>query len=275
VGHGQPNSREGRGLEPDADREYNRGLGTRMVNARRLPVVALLALVGPAYGQDGQDEGALGADVLEELQSLASFLPDLQDEIRILRSIEAEIQRRDAAAARPLRHVRDDVWSSALRKLASAYRETLREEGELPVAAVRVLLLSMPCTASGADLPTVRDLLTREDYSDLADQLVRRTNTPSERLLGHLCKLHLGDRNERIRHALMLARVEPASEVVPHLMEELEDEDARVLQETITALGAIGPPAKAAIPALEKLAEHEDPQIAERAKAALRQIRDA
>ena len=32
-------------------------------------------------------------------------------------------------------------------------------------------------------------------------------------------------------------------------------------------------PAKEAIPVLEKLTEHEDPQIAERAKAALRQIR--
>ena len=39
-----------------------------------------------------------------------------------------------------------------------------------------------------------------------------------------------------------------------------------------TALGILGPPAKEAIPALEKLAEHEAPQIAERAKAALRQV---
>ncbi len=35
----------------------------------------------------------------------------------------------------------------------------------------------------------------------------------------------------------------------------------------------IGPAAKDAIPTLEKLTEHEDPQLAERAKAALRQIR--
>ena len=37
--------------------------------------------------------------------------------------------------------------------------------------------------------------------------------------------------------------------------------------------GMIGPAAKDAIPTLEKLAEHEDPQIAARAKAALRQVR--
>ena len=35
----------------------------------------------------------------------------------------------------------------------------------------------------------------------------------------------------------------------------------------------IGPAAKDAIPTLEKLTEHEDKQIAERAKAALRQVR--
>ncbi len=43
--------------------------------------------------------------------------------------------------------------------------------------------------------------------------------------------------------------------------------------EAITAMGMIGPAAKGAIPTLEKLAEHPDPQIAGRAKAALRQVR--
>ena len=43
--------------------------------------------------------------------------------------------------------------------------------------------------------------------------------------------------------------------------------------EAITALGMIGPAAKDAIPTLEKLTEHDDPQISERAKAALRQVR--
>ena len=40
-----------------------------------------------------------------------------------------------------------------------------------------------------------------------------------------------------------------------------------------TSVGMIGPAAKDAIPTLEKL-EDDDPQIAERAKAALRQVRD-
>ena len=43
--------------------------------------------------------------------------------------------------------------------------------------------------------------------------------------------------------------------------------------EQVDTLGMIGPAAKDAIPALEKLTEHNDPQISERAKAALRQVR--
>ncbi len=42
---------------------------------------------------------------------------------------------------------------------------------------------------------------------------------------------------------------------------------------TLPSFAKIGPAAKDAIPTLEKLTNHADPQIAERAKAALRQIR--
>ena len=53
----------------------------------------------------------------------------------------------------------------------------------------------------------------------------------------------------------------------------LSDAEGAVVREAITALGVIGPEASEAIPTLEKLSEHEDKQIAERAKAALRGIR--
>ncbi len=47
-----------------------------------------------------------------------------------------------------------------------------------------------------------------------------------------------------------------------------------VAREAITALGMIGPAAKEAIPRLEELAGgYSNPQISERAKAALRQVR--
>ena len=70
------------------------------------------------------------------------------------------------------------------------------------------------------------------------------------------------------------ARTEEAVHAVPALIKVTDDSEAAVVREAITALGMIGPAAKEAIPTLEKLAEHDDRQIAERAKAALRQVRD-
>ena len=64
-----------------------------------------------------------------------------------------------------------------------------------------------------------------------------------------------------------------AAEAVSYLLPTLKGTDPRELGAAITALGMIGPAAKDAIPTLEKLTEHEDPQIAERAKAALTQVR--
>ena len=79
---------------------------------------------------------------------------------------------------------------------------------------------------------------------------------------------------QRMDAAMTLGRFGPeAAEVVPQLREALGDAEMGVVAEAITALGTIGPAAKGAIPTLENLTEHEDRQIAERAKAALRQVR--
>ena len=79
---------------------------------------------------------------------------------------------------------------------------------------------------------------------------------------------------EALRAIVTLGQAGHATGAVPYLLEILEgDGDARLLAEVITALGMIGPSAKDAIPTLENLTEHRDPQIAERAKAALRQVR--
>ena len=53
----------------------------------------------------------------------------------------------------------------------------------------------------------------------------------------------------------------------------LRDSDEFVVWEAITALGMIGEGARAALPDLEALADHEDPARSARAQAALRQIR--
>ena len=64
-----------------------------------------------------------------------------------------------------------------------------------------------------------------------------------------------------------------AAPAVNDLLLALWDEDIAVIREVVTALGMIGPEARDALPTLENLVEHEDRQIAARAKAALRRIR--
>ena len=77
--------------------------------------------------------------------------------------------------------------------------------------------------------------------------------------------------------AIRLGQRGPEGEEVAHavaaLVEALGDEESRVVAEAITALGMFGPEAESAVPALEERTGHGDAQIAERAKAALRQIR--
>ena len=77
------------------------------------------------------------------------------------------------------------------------------------------------------------------------------------------------------RDAMALGRFgAAAAEAVPYLVAAVRrDLGSPTSLEAITTLGMIGPAAKDAIPTLEKLTEHADPQIAERAKAALRQVR--
>ena len=59
---------------------------------------------------------------------------------------------------------------------------------------------------------------------------------------------------------------------MPTLQKALADKSPRVRWEVITALGMIGPPAKAAVKDLTKILAGEDKAAAARARAALRQI---
>lgn len=83
--------------------------------------------------------------------------------------------------------------------------------------------------------------------------------------------LDIGVRRESATRLGILA--EGNVESLPALLTATRDRNSSVVREAITALGMFGPRAEKAIPTLEGLTGHEDPQIAERAKAALRQIR--
>ena len=173
------------------------------------------------------------------------------------------------------------VWQMFQVALAADYLTIPGEEFPAPAPMMQLILLHRIRVAGVADIATTRLLLSsgdvllhEDDYAAVADALISATGTPEESVFGHIYRLHKGDTDTRIHSALILGQMrDPATDVVPHLVVGLADEDMRLVQEAITALGMIGPAAKDAIPMLERLTEHENPQIAERAKAALRQVR--
>ena len=61
---------------------------------------------------------------------------------------------------------------------------------------------------------------------------------------------------------------------VDALLDALDDPEPRVLAEVVTAVGVMGPRAKAAAKVLEQLVSHPDAQIRARAATALRQVRE-
>ncbi len=144
-------------------------------------------------------------------------------------------------------------------------------EMALAIPLLKALLLrpALP-SAQSVNRPTEQDRMNDR----LADALLLAARTPEEGLAAHLYKLRKGDLESRVRAASVLGQLrQSALNVLPHLIEALADEEPRVVQEAITSIGLLGPAAESAIPDLERLTEHPDPQIAERAKAALRQVR--
>ena len=143
----------------------------------------------------------------------------------------------------------------------------------MPSITTRTLLLRtrLPClNPESFPSPT---WLTDADYDEMVDALVA-SEKPDAVVFAQIYKLHAGNLTARLESMVALGQMEKwTTESVAHLVEELTGEDTRVVQEAITALGMIGPAARDAIPTLEKLAERDDSQIAERAKAALRQVR--
>lgn len=85
--------------------------------------------------------------------------------------------------------------------------------------------------------------------------------------------LHDPDIDQRMDAAMALGRFgEAAAETRALLVEALGDQELRVVREVITALGMLGGAGRDGLPALQELTAHDDRQIAERAKAAIRLI---
>ena len=79
------------------------------------------------------------------------------------------------------------------------------------------------------------------------------------------------DRAVRQQMALDLARC-PDGTLGVRMLVGVLDLDARIASEAVIALGTMGPAAKAALPDLERLRDHRDPQLREYVAVAIRQV---
>ena len=266
-----------------------------MISAKPVVVVAVLALAGSAVAQEqanaqeqASERSALPSamELLREVSRQRPQANNLASTIEILSvldvKLQAELAKLDETRRLRLLRARESswwagLWHQSLNIVAWDYKSIRNDDANVPLAMMQLLLLShMPCSDVGYSLARFGkyQALSQHGYADLADALLLAAETPRESALGHLHKLHHGDERARIRAAIFLGQQqELAPDIVPHLVEELSNDNTRVVQEAITALGMLGPAARDALPTLEKLTEHEDRQIAERAKAALRQIR--
>ncbi len=107
-----------------------------------------------------------------------------------------------------------------------------------------------------------------------AEAMVKIDRNHRDSMVAHAVLLRRGDPLVRQQSLEVFGRAGPlGAGAVPFLRDNLFDFPTGVIADSCTALGMIGPDARAAIIALEQLAEHGNIQIAERAKAALQKIR--
>lgn len=106
-----------------------------------------------------------------------------------------------------------------------------------------------------------------------ADSLVALIPDHPDAIPAYTVLLQSRDSERRIVAAMALGRQGAlGAEALTPLIRMTSDPDPRVAGEAITALGMIGPAAARASARLRTLSEHDNAQIAQRAKVALRQI---
>ena len=134
--------------------------------------------------------------------------------------------------------------------------------------------------------------LRTPEVRSIANAVLALSKEEADCISAHSYRLIYGLDEERVASAAELVRLGPriaeqfletGSDVLSKLVSALDDPNPVVVRETITVMGIIGRDivnldaalhfAAECIPVLEQLVQHPDPQIAERAKAALRQMR--
>ena len=233
-------------------------------------VIRAVGDISPYYGVgEAKPVDALGAMLAFMLERDRSAMQG-QDMIREAQRagargtlrVDAEIQDLIQALAH------EDAYVRELAAELLAYR---RDEAKGALAALRTALLNSHLQAwvtYSEKLPYPSSV-----HDTIAWAMVSIGRDDPASSVAHAYRLGHQDAKVRLSAVKSLQSMRDP-DTVPTLVRTLEDPlDLVILREAITALGMIGPAAKDAIPTLEKLAEHHDPQIAERAKAALRQVR--
>jgi HEAT repeat protein len=127
--------------------------------------------------------------------------------------------------------------------------------------------------ASGVTISRWQSPPSRKPY---AQAILSIDANGAEAVDAHVYLIEHGDSYERHESVKSLGALGTASPLgISSLLKVANNtrEKAATRYEAITTLGMIGPLAAPAIFVLRTLTKHDDPQIAERAKAALRQIR--
>ena len=272
------------------------------------PAVDTFPLLRARVVKNGEDI----PELFRAMNTLAVFLPrsgraavfeELRDDLdhRLRHAVETQTEEwRHALAAeyvraqdfqRPPLIDMDSSWEQLVDEiegdsLVGTYRKELAAEllaRKEPVAedALPALLLRLriPKTRHsfqlGIGTVVFRDV-GPESNKAYAKAILSIDPTGLEAAEAHAYLIEHGDSYQRRESVMALRGFEEMAEIVTLTLAgvaENPSEQAATRYEAMTTLGMIGPAAKDAIPTLEKLAEHDDKQIAARAKAALRQVR--
>ena len=233
-----------------------------------------------ALGQVGpwaSDRIEIGEDILVALESSADFfrhelgrtLSRLSMDPRAsLRELEQELDNRNPFTWQFVAELLGDRRSGG--EAAEVLLRILDTEN-LPGSVPRVAVFSASAS-----------FRVREYSAGMDDQIRLAAATSLLELIpedpaaipAYLVLLDCPDPEVRRKAAMALGRQGAlGAEAVPKLLRTTLDRDLRLVAEAVTALGMIGPQAQLAIPKLEALTDHDNKQIAERARVALRQIR--
>ena len=259
-----------------------------MISAKTVAVAAMLALAGGSAAQKKTDEEQRIGELIEQLKDPQAH----QDAARELVRLEAESVEPRLLGVINHRAAAQD-WNEVVLLSRTLLQVGLRDAHSPPFLNAPPILnkgrLIATLERHGFDFDQKYMISTHGQVFPVAPVeegvfyfaapgvLVRRFRLDKERVVFDLAFLvwQSKDPTAAKEAAMVLGALgSTAAGAIRTLIHASATSKAFNAQEAISALGMIGPVAKDAIPTLEKLTEHEDPQIAERAKAALRQVRE-